>query len=146
MENQVKTINDSLVRIYNDILWIEEHELKRSHFKDVSIKEMHAINAITMYDKKTASQVAKELHLTPGTLTSTIDRLSKKNYVTRIRCSDDRRVVRLGLTKKGRLMYRAHDAFHRMMVRSFLKDLEPEEIETIEKAVCNLEDFLREHS
>ena len=66
MENQVKTINDSLVRIYTDILWIEENELRKSQFSDVSIKEMHAINVITMYDQKTASQVAKELHLTPG--------------------------------------------------------------------------------
>ncbi|KRL40533.1 MarR family transcriptional regulator [Liquorilactobacillus nagelii DSM 13675] len=146
MENQVKTINDSLVRIYTDILWIEENELRKSQFSDVSIKEMHAINVITMYDQKTASQVAKELHLTPGTLTATIDRLVKKNYVKRIRSNHDRRVIRLGLTQKGRLMYRAHDAFHRMMVRSFLRDLDPAEIKTIEKALQNLESFLREHS
>ncbi|MDN7145215.1 MarR family transcriptional regulator [Liquorilactobacillus mali] len=146
MKKQVKTINDSLVRIYGDILWIEENELRQSRFKDLTIKDMHAINAITMYDKKTASQVAKELHLTPGTLTSTINRLEKKDYVKRIRSSNDRRVIRLGLTKKGRLMYRAHDAFHRMMIDSFLKDVEPDEIKTIEKALRNLENFLREHS
>ena len=146
MENRTRIINDSLVRIYNDILWIEEKELKKSQFSDLSIKEMHAINAITMYDHKTASQVAKELHLTPGTLTATIDRLTKKNYVTRIRSNDDRRVIRLGLTKKGRLMYRAHNAFHRMMVQSFLKDMDQTEIKTIEKALRNVESFLREHS
>ncbi|WP_281164262.1 MarR family winged helix-turn-helix transcriptional regulator [Liquorilactobacillus sicerae] len=146
MENRTKIINDSLVRIYNDILWIEEKELKKSQFNDLSIKEMHAINAITMYEHKTVSQVAKELHLTPGTLTATIDRLTKKNYVTRIRSNDDRRVIRLGLTKKGRLMFRAHAAFHRMMVRNFLKDLDQDEIKTIEKALRNLELFLRERS
>ncbi|KRM88884.1 MarR family winged helix-turn-helix transcriptional regulator [Liquorilactobacillus vini] len=146
MENRTKIINDSLVRIYNDILWIEEKELKKSQFNDLSIKEMHAINAITMYEHKTVSQVAKELHLTPGTLTATIDRLTRKNYVTRIRSNDDRRVIRLGLTKKGRLMFRAHDAFHRMMVRNFLKDLGQDEIKTIEKALRNLELFLRERS
>ncbi|MFT8374093.1 MAG: MarR family winged helix-turn-helix transcriptional regulator [Liquorilactobacillus satsumensis] len=146
MKERVKTIYDSLVRIYSDILWIEENELRKSKFKDLSIKDMHAINAITMYENKTASHVARELHLTPGTLTSTIDRLVKKKYVRRIRSSDDRRVIRLCLTKKGRLMYRAHDAFHRMMIKSFLKDVEPQEIKTIEKALRNLENFLREHS
>ena len=33
-----------------------------------------------------------------------------------------------------------------MMVKSFLKDLDATEIKTIEKALWNLEQFLREHS
>ena len=107
---------------------------------------MHAINAISMYNHKTASEVARELHLTPGSLTATIDRLVKKGYVERIRGNDDRRVIRLGLTKKGRLMYRAHDAFHHKMVEGFLKDTTPEELQVIEKAIKNLENFLSEHS
>lgn len=100
----------------------------------------------SMYDHKTATEVANELHLTPGTLTSTIDRLVKKGYVERIRGLDDRRVIRLGLTKKGRVMYRAHDAFHHKMVEGFLKDISPEEMKIVEKAIRNLEDFLNENS
>lgn len=146
MNDKTQWINDALVNIYNDILWIEENELRKSRFSDLTIKEMHAINAITMYEQKPASQVAKELHLTPGTLTATIDRLVKKGYVERIRSSADRRVIRLGLTKKGRLEYRAHDAFHRMMVREFLKGFGDKEVEVIEKALLNLEEFLRERS
>ena len=113
---------------------------------DLTIKEMHAINAISMYDHMTASEVAKKLHLTPGTLTSTVDRLVKKGYVERIRSFDDRRVIRLGLTKKGRLMYRAHDAFHRKMVEGFLKDISTEQMKIVEKAIRNLEDFLNKNS
>ena len=69
MTDNTQWINDALVKIYNDILWIEENELKKSRFSDLTIKEMHAINAITMYEQMPASQVAKKLHLTPGTLT-----------------------------------------------------------------------------
>ena len=82
MDNTSKYINDALVKVYSDILWIEERELK-SRFRDLTIKEMHAINAISMYNHKTASEVAKELHLTPGSLTATVDRLVKKGYVER---------------------------------------------------------------
>ncbi|MDF4185862.1 MarR family winged helix-turn-helix transcriptional regulator [Ligilactobacillus salivarius] len=146
MDERYQVINDALEKIYADIVWIEESELRKSIFSDITIKEMHAINAISMYDHQTASQVAKKLHLTPGTLTATIDRLCRKGYAERIRGNDDRRIIRIGLTKKGRLVYRAHDAFHRMMVKSFLKDLNPDEIKTIEKAIHNLEDFLKEHS
>lgn len=100
MDKRSRYINDALVKIYSDILWIEEKELKKSRFNDLTIKEMHAISAISMYNHKTASEVAKELHLTPGSLTATVDRLVKKGYVERIRSSDDRRVIRLGLTKR----------------------------------------------
>ncbi|MCI5762152.1 MAG: MarR family transcriptional regulator [Ligilactobacillus agilis] len=146
MNERDKAINDSLVRIYSGIMWIEENELRKSKFNDLTMREMHAIHAISMYDHKSASEVAKELHLTPGTLTAMVDRLVRKGYVKRLRSEDDRRVIRLGLTKKGQVIYRAHEAFHNMMVRSFLKDLDATEIKTIEKALWNLEQFLREHS
>ena len=126
MNEREKYIDEAMKRVYADIVWIEENELRKSSFNDLSIKEIHAIIAITMYDHQTASEVARKLHLTPGTLTTAVDRLVKKGYVRRIRGEDDRRIIRLGLTKKGRLVYRAHDAFHRQMVRSFLKDLYPE--------------------
>ncbi|ETA73227.1 MarR family transcriptional regulator [Ligilactobacillus equi] len=146
MSRREQEINDSLVRIYTGIMWIEENELRKSKFSDLTMKEMHAIHEISMYDQKSASQVAKGLHLTPGTLTSTINRLEKKGYVKRIRSESDRRVIRLGLTKKGRIIYRSHEAFHNMMVKSFLKDLNQNEIAIIERALHNLEGFLKEHS
>ena len=146
MNEREKYIDSAMKRVYADIVWIEENELRKSSLNDLSIKEIHAIIAITMYDHQTASEVARKLHLTPGTLTTTIDRLIKKGYVRRIRGEDDRRVIRLGLTKKGRLVYRAHYTFHRQMVHSFLKDLDSDEVKTIEKAIRNLEAFLEDHS
>lgn len=51
MEPDLKTVNDYLVSVFNDILTIEESELKKSQFKDLSITEMHTIEAIGMYKK-----------------------------------------------------------------------------------------------
>lgn len=146
-ENQdYQSINQALVEVYNGIVWIEENELKKSTFSDLTIKEMHAIDAITMYDHKTISQVADELHLTPGTMTAMADRLIYKGYVERIRDQHDRRVIRLKLTNKGRVLYRAHRAFHNMMVESFLKGMDDEELKVVKKALYNLKDFVEEHS
>ena len=103
-----QAINQALIKVYSGIMWIEEHELRKSTFADLTIKEMHAIDAISMYDHQTASAVAKKLHLTPGTMTATADRLTKKGYVKRVRDEQDRRIVRLYLTKKGRVLYRTH--------------------------------------
>src|SRR5699024_2320188 len=146
MNEREKYIDEAMKRVYAGIVWIEENELRKSSFNDLSIKEIHAIIAITMYDHQTASEVARKLHVAPGTLTTTVDRIVKKRYVQRIRGKDDRRTIRFGLTKKGRLVHRDHDAFHREMVRSFLKDLDPAEVKTIEKAIRKLEAFLEAHS
>ncbi|MCH3922885.1 MarR family winged helix-turn-helix transcriptional regulator [Limosilactobacillus sp.] len=146
MADDYQEINRALIRVYNGIVWIEEKELRESTFRDLTIKEMHAIDAITMYDHQTVSEVAKKLHLTPGTMTAMVDRLIAKGYAERFRDQEDRRMIRLGLTHKGRVLYRAHRAFHNMMVKSFLKDMDETELKTVHKALHNLEDFLEEHS
>ena len=145
MEPDLKTVNDYLVSVFNDILTIEESELKKSQFKDLSITEMHTIEAIGMYKKKTTSEVAKELSITVGTLTTAINKLVKKGYVERIRSEDDRRVVKLGLTKKGKLLFRVHQHFHREMVKNILKGMEQEEEQALLRALKNLHDFLQEY-
>ncbi|MEY8446001.1 fatty acid biosynthesis transcriptional regulator FabT [Enterococcus ratti] len=145
MEPDLKTVNDYLVSVFNDILTIEESELKKSQFKDLSITEMHTIEAIGMYKKKTTSEVAKELSITVGTLTTAINKLVKKGYVERIRSEDDRRVVKLGLTKKGKLLYRVHQHFHREMVKNILDGMAIEEQHVLLAALKNLHDFLRDY-
>ena len=146
MADEYQKINESLIRIYNGILWIEEKKLRESTFNDLTIKEMHAIDAISMYDHQTSSQVAKKLHLSPGTMTATANRLIAKGYAERFHYEEDRRIIRLGLTHKGRVLYRAHRAFHNMMVKSFLKDMDENEQKVIHKALRNLEDFVEDHS
>lgn len=142
MADQYRQINRALIKIYNNILWVEEKKLRQSTFSDLTIKEFHAIDVISMYDHQTLSQVSKKLHLTPGTMTTMTDRLTKKGYVYRKRDEADRRVIRLYLTHKGRVLYRAHRAFHNMMVKSFLKGMNEEEVGVIQKSMRNLEDFL----
>lgn len=139
-DNDYEKINKGLIKVYSGILWIEENELRKSTFNDLTI------NAITMYNHQTISQVAEKLHLTPGTMTSMADRLIRKGYVERIRDKDDRRIVRLRLTKRGRVLYRAHRAFHNMMVERFLKGMNDEEMKVVKKALQNLEDFVDEHA
>ncbi len=145
MEPDLKTVNDYLVSVFNDILTIEESELKKSQFKDLSITEMHTIEAIGMYKKKTTSEVAKELSITVGTLTTAINKLVRKGYVERIRSEDDRRVVKLGLTKKGKLLYRVHQHFHREMVKNILDSMATNEQQALLAALKNLHDFLRDY-
>ena len=144
MRETFKIINRLLVEVFNDILTIEENALKEGKFFDVSVTEVHTIESIGMYEPKSMSEVAKSLDITVGTLTVAINNLVKKQYVERFRSENDRRVVNIGLTPKGRLLYRVHEKFHMDMVRSTIEGLSNEEEIILSKSLHNLSEFLKE--
>ncbi|HCQ89085.1 MAG TPA: MarR family transcriptional regulator, partial [Clostridium sp.] len=121
LKNQV--LNELLVQTFNDILKIEQKALAESVLKDLSITETHTIEAIGMYEVKTMSEVAQSLKITVGTLTTAINKLVKKGYVERNRCEEDRRSVKIKLTRKGKLAYRIHEKFHHEMIKATVEGL-----------------------
>ncbi|MDT2831467.1 MarR family winged helix-turn-helix transcriptional regulator [Vagococcus carniphilus] len=145
MDEKINIVNAQLVRVFNDILTIEESELKKSQFSDLSIKEMHTIEAIGMGDNKTTGEVAKTLSVTVGTLTVAVNNLVKKGYVDRVRSDSDRRIVRLKLTNRGRLFYRSHQHFHKQMVEAALEDMAVEEKEALVRGLQSLHNFLKKY-
>lgn len=68
-------INEYLTSIFNNVLVIEEVNLRGSRFKDISIKEMHTIDVIGKAPDVTPSQVSKELMVTLGTVTTSLNNL-----------------------------------------------------------------------
>ena len=144
MEETLAVINDLLVKVLNDILIIEENALKSGQFFDVSVTEVHTIEEIGMYEPKSMSEIARKLNITVGTLTVAINNLVKKGYCERYRDESDRRVVKVGLTKKGRLLYRVHEKFHVDMVRNAISDLTDDENIVLRKSLSKLNIFLKE--
>jgi DNA-binding MarR family transcriptional regulator len=52
-----------------------------------------------------AAGLCKGVSYDPGAMTRMLDRLERKGLVQRIRCPDDRRVVKLALTEEGKVVY-----------------------------------------
>ena len=139
-------INESLINVYDSIMRIEESEIRKSRFKDITAKEVHLVHTIGLHDRKTTSEVAHILKLSKGTLTANLNNLERKGYVMRIANQEDHRIINLGLTSKVRLLYRAHDAFHKLLVKRFLRGFDDDDIRLIKQAMVNLEDFIDEVS
>ena len=137
-------VNDYLTSIFNNVLVIEESSLRGSQFKDVSIKEMHTIDVIGTMPNAAPSDISKELLVTLGTVTTSLNNLERKGYIERRRSSIDRRVVHLSLTKKGRLLYRLHKRFHNRMVMQVVEGMSSEEKNAMQKGLQNLYNFLEE--
>ena len=137
-------VNDYLTSIFNNVLVIEEVSLRGSRFKDISIKEMHTIDVIGKFPEATPSKVSKELMVTLGTVTTSLNNLERKGYIERVRSDQDRRVVYLHLTKKGRLVHRLHKRFHKAMVEKIIDGMSSEEIEVMGRGLTNLYQFLED--
>ena len=127
MNSDVEEMSESLVRIFENVLLTEEKSLSQGYFSDLSIAEMHTLTAIGPYEAKTMSQTAQVLGITTGTLTVSIDRLVRKGYVDRRRDEKDKRIVRISLTRNGKLACRMHSKFHRVLAKRILEPYGEEE-------------------
>jgi DNA-binding MarR family transcriptional regulator len=140
--NEVKTIlNDTLVLLFNLVLKTEEKFLQQVGCKDLSINEIHVIEAIGKNEHPTMGSVAGELSVTLGTLTTSTNNLEKKEYVQRIRGIKDRRVVFLSLTEKGQNIFDLHREFHDDMITQIVNNLSKTEEMALMKGLTNLIDY-----
>lgn len=144
MSSSIKSVlNELLVNTFNEILTIEQTALKSGKLNDLSVTEIHTIEAIGMYNSRTMSEVAADLGITVGTLTTAINNLVKKGYVERQKSENDRRVVKVVLTKRGKLAHRVHEKFHTNMINATIEGLSEEEEELLARALSKLDDFFK---
>ena len=132
------TLNEVLVRLFRDIMDIEQQAIITQEFNNITNNDMHVIEAIGIGSPKNMSAIAKELSVTVGTLTIAMNSLVKKGYVTRQRGNEDRRVVYISLSEKGKEAYEHHALFHREMIAKVLEGLSENEIEVLIKALTKL--------
>lgn len=135
------SMNDILVKLFRDLMTIEEKAIITGEYKDITNNDLHVIDSIGTASPKNMSMIAKELSVTTGTLTIAINSLVKKGYVERSRSDEDRRVVLVSLSEKGRQAYEHHKKFHEEMIAATVKGLTGEEIKILERALINLKDY-----
>ncbi|MCL2560247.1 MAG: MarR family winged helix-turn-helix transcriptional regulator [Turicibacter sp.] len=121
-------LNDLFVDIFNQVLALEKKIFEKDkNFRDISMTETHVLEAIRKCDPPTMGTIAAKLQITPGTLTSSVNKLIDKGYVNRHRSEVDRRIVTLSLTAKGESVFQLHEEFHRDLVEAAVADLENRE-------------------
>ena len=76
---------------------------------EFSESELETLRYVEKVGKCIMSDISNLLRVAPTTATSLIDRLEKKNLVTRSRTDLNRRVVLISLTQKGKDVVRAAD-------------------------------------
>ena len=137
------TLNEVLVNLFRDVMDIEQKAIITEEFQDITNNDMHIIEAIGMNEPKNMSTIAREISVTVGTLTIAMNSLVTKGYVLRERGKEDRRVVYISLTERGRAAYVHHARFHKAMIDSISDELTSEEMELLIKTLTKLNKWFR---
>ena len=78
-------LNEVLVELFNETLDIERRYVEKGDFKDISVNDMHILDAVGIKGEKSMSSIARLVGVTVGTLTIAMNSLVKKGYVMRSR-------------------------------------------------------------
>jgi DNA-binding MarR family transcriptional regulator len=136
-----EALNDLLVKLTKDVLEIESKCLITEEFSDISYNDMHIIEAVGIDEPRNMKTVAGRMSVTTGTLTKAMDALCEKGYVVRERSSEDKRVIHLLLTERGRKAYYHHEQFHRQMIKNITAEMNEQETDILIYALAKLVDY-----
>lgn len=143
MKDARHTLNELLVNLFNYILLIEEKNLRDQNV-DLSMTEVHILEAIEKSDSNMMSAIAKRLMVTQGTLSVSTAKLVKKGYINRVKDEKDKRIVRLTLSEKANDVLKIHEKFHTEMIDKVVDELEVDKDEKLMKSLENVLAFFKE--
>ncbi|MBO5461382.1 MAG: MarR family transcriptional regulator [Ruminococcus sp.] len=140
-----KIINDLLVNLFNDILDIEKNALIKGEFENITVNDMHIMRTIGIGEGKNMSSIARELNITVGSLTTSMNSLVKKKYVVRERSEEDRRIVNIRLTEKGERAFHHHAEFHKKLVDAVVEYVDEDDLPGLAKCLNGVCEFFRSY-
>ncbi|MBQ9756937.1 MAG: winged helix-turn-helix transcriptional regulator [Clostridia bacterium] len=147
--NQKEKLNYFLVHIFNHILSWEESSFKEMGVSDLSLRELHVIEAVCRLKKSgknRMSDIANYLSITPGSLTTSVNTLVKKGYLVRENDENDRRVVLIVPTKQADEVDKIHAGFHAAMIDEVEKAISNGETDILVNTLEKLSIFFTEKS
>lgn len=144
MSDILETINHYLVAINEKVYDIEEAAIHDAGYTDLSVSEVHTIDAVGIDTPRNMSEIAASLNITIGTLTVAVNKLEKKGYLERKRSDKDRRIVNVVPLERGKKVYKLHAKIHREMVKASLSQLSEEEGKNLASALEGLDNYLKD--
>ncbi len=141
-----RILNNLLVRVFNNILRVEERALQNMRSeKDLSMTEVHIIEAVKVAPKNTMSSIANFLNVTKGSLSITVDVIVKKGYIKRLKGEEDRRLVMLELTEQGEEVFKIHQDFHDTFIDEVIGKLNLNEEDVLMNSLKNVAQFFSKY-
>lgn len=103
---------------------------------DITYPQYLVLMVLWEEDFLPVNAIGKRLLLDSGTLTPLLKRMEAKELITRHRCKQDERIVRISLTEKGKELKAKSNKIPTLMAKEYT--LTPEEAETLKKLIYKL--------
>lgn len=135
----VAEIIDNLRRVFQVV---NEQSKKAERETGLTGPQLWAIKTIAQEAPIMVSDIAQRMYLHPATVVGILDRLETRGFVARVRSTEDRRVVRVELTDKGRsLLKKAPEVAQGLLVAG-LEKLPGRRLKTIAASLDQMVDIL----
>lgn len=145
MDTFETSLNSMLVDTFNYILRYEEITLRSILNSPVTAAEAHVLEAIGKQENGAiVSEIAAALRIALPTATVAVKKLESKGFVTKTSCAEDARRFIVSLTENGKWINRAHQMFHRKMVRNISREFSDSEKDVLLSAMQKLSVFFKE--
>ena len=102
---------------------------------ELTLGQLECLHAISRLEAPSMSDLSRELDLPPSSVTGIVDRLVTAGKVERRSDPDDRRVVRVVLTDRGRSDRNRHRRLRRKRLGGLLEKLTEEELNALREAL-----------
>jgi DNA-binding MarR family transcriptional regulator len=100
--------------------------------------ELRILRSLSVNGPSPMAKFATELYMTPASITGLVDRLEAERLVERERGSDDRRVVNVRITQKGRESLEVGLELYNRFITDALKSLSKDEARQLVELLTRL--------
>ena len=138
-KKNITRIIDNLRRVFQVI---NEQSKKAERDTGLTGPQLWAIKVVAEFAPIKVSVLAQRMYLHPATVVGILDRLEARDFVTRTRSKEDRRVVEIDLTPQGKaLLVNAPEVAQGLLVRG-LETLSEEKLDKLDEGLCELTKIL----
>lgn len=109
---------------------VNEHVNKRIQRYGLNPTEFAVLELLYHKGDQPLQQIGGKILLASGSMTYVIDKLEKKEYITRVACAEDRRVTFAQITQKGKKLIEQVFPSHQNEIERIMSVLSDEEKDT----------------
>jgi DNA-binding MarR family transcriptional regulator len=124
----IQELIDRYVSVSFEVNKKAESLIKSQIEEDITIDQHYIIRYIQNSNECTSSELAEAFDVNKSAITAIINRLAERGLIERTRDENDRRVVYLTLSKKGKEMSRKTQEKVHLLVESLITQFEEKEI------------------
>jgi DNA-binding MarR family transcriptional regulator len=136
----VLDITQTLFRYTNKLL--EEQHLKRN--EKLNNTKLNILYMLYRNEPCMAVDIARQLNLTSGATTITLNQMEEDGFITRLRSEEDRRIVWLSLSEEGRRVAGRYLEFRTQLTQDLMGILTEKEQEDFFRLIQKIEQRMNE--